>query len=116
MTATAVIATPVTETTVETLVIDLPDETADLFDQLSNVKYVRQEAEKKEKALKQQILAMLPEQSRTQKFVLRAKGVIRANVRIGHRPNASLKDLLAGFPEAYEAVVTESEFPVLDPA
>lgn len=113
---TATIATPVTATGEDTLVLDLPDEAADLFDRLSNVKYARQEAEKQEKALKAEILALLPERKRGVKFVLRATGVIRANVTLRSRKNVNQSDLLAGFPEAYEACVSETTFDVLDPA
>lgn len=105
--------TPVSKATE---VLDLDAALAPLFDELSNVKYVRQEAEKREKELKAQILASLPARTKGVKFVLRVGGVIRANVSLRSRTTIKNADLLAAFPEAYAACANETDYDVLDPA
>lgn len=116
MTATAVVTEKAVTVAKSTLMVDLPDELSPFFDRLSNAKYAKSEAEREIKECKEEILKHLPAPVKDVKYVLRVLGVIRASLRLGHRPNASVADLLAGFPEAYEACVKDTEFPVLDPA
>lgn len=100
----------------DTEVYDLPDDMAALFATLSEQRYIRMEAEKKEKAAKAAILAALPDRKKGVKFVLRVAGVIRANVSLRSRVTVNAKDLLAAFPEAYAATSKETEYDVIDPA
>lgn len=99
-----------------TTILDLPDSMAPLFDELANVSFVRQEADKREKEIKALIYANLPEQPKNVKFVLRVASVIRASVTKGSKTTIKADDLMAGWPEAYEACKRVSEYPILNKA
>lgn len=104
--------------TKDTEVYDLPAEFASKFDALSVARYNRMEAEKEEKALKAEILAALPPrpQGSKAKRVLRCAGAIRANIGVGSKENVKVSALRAAFPEAAEALVTESTYDIINPA
>lgn len=106
----------IASTSKDTALFDLPSDMASKFDELSTVRYTRMEAEKREKELKAEILDLLPERQKGVKYVLRVAGVIRASVTQRSKTNISAKDLLAGFPEAYEACKSETSFDVVNPA
>lgn len=106
----------IAQTTKDTALLDLPNEMAAKFDELSLVRYARMEAEKREKELKKEILDSLPEREKGVKFVLRVAGVIRANVSQRGKTTINARALLEAFPEAYEATKFETTFDVLNPA
>lgn len=116
MTATVISKAVLATSTPDTCVFDLPAEMGAKFDRLSNVRYARMELEKEEKALKKEIAAILPERVKGVKFVLRVAGVIRANIRLDSKTNVKAAALLEAFPEAYEALASESSYDVLTPA
>ena len=99
-----------------TAMFDLPADMAATFDALSEARYARMEAEKREKALKAEILAALPPREKGVKFVLRVAGVIRANVSTRSRTSVNASALLAEFPEAFQALATESTYDTVNPA
>jgi hypothetical protein len=103
-------------TTPDTAVFDLPSELTAKFDRLSEAKYARLELEKEEKRIKKEICALLPERVKGIKYVLRVGGVIRASVTLGHRTTVKGEDLLAAFPEAYEALAQTAYFDTVNPA
>jgi hypothetical protein len=114
---TAVISkTVLASTSTDTAVFDLPSDMASKFDALSEARYNRMEWEKKEKALKKEILAVLPERQKGVKFVLRVAGVIRASVRQDSKTTVKAAELLAAFPEAYEALANTAHYDVVSPA
>lgn len=116
MTAVILTKSVLASQTPDTEVYDLPDEMAAKFDLLSNTRYARMELEKKEKAIKAEILATLPARKKGVKFVLRVAGVVRANVSLRGRTNVSAKALAEAFPEAYNACASETTYDVVDPA
>lgn len=101
-----------------TEVYDFPAKFGTTFDALSNARYNRSEWEKKEKALKKELLALLPPRKSGIKFVLRCKNVIRASVRLDSKDKFDHGMLLEAFPEAYNAIVTEDgiSYDVVNPA
>lgn len=114
---TAVISKAVlSNTTKDTAVFDLPSDLAEKFNRLSEVKYLRLELEKEEKAIKAEILDLLPERVKGVKFVLRVGGVIRASVSKGSRTTVNPSNLLAAFPEAYNALAKTTYFDTVNPA
>ena len=105
-----------TATTSDTVIFDLGDDFVSTFDALSEARYMRMEWEKKEKALKAEILNSLPERVRGVKFVLRVAGAIRGNVTLRARTGTDSKALAAEWPEAYEATRTETLYDQINPA
>lgn len=103
-------------TTPKSATFDLPGTMSGKFDRLSQVRNARLELEAEEKAIKGEILDMLPERAKGIKFVLRVGGVIRANVSKGSRTNVKPTALLEAFPEAYEALATETFYDQVTPA
>lgn len=105
-------ATPTTE------VYDLPEEYAPMLDELSNVRYARSEAAKREKELKAELLALLPARKLGVKYVFRILGVVKGNVRMDSKDKFNLGLLLSAFPEAYAAVCTPdgTQYDVVNPA
>lgn len=105
-------ATPTTE------VYDLPEEFAPMLDELSNVRYARAEAQKREKELKAELLDLLPARKLGVKYVFRILGVVKGNVRMDSKDKVDLGLLLTAFPEAYAAIVTPdgTQYDVVNPA
>jgi hypothetical protein len=117
-TKTVVLTKSALDSDSETEVYDFPAKFAATFDALSNARYTRQEAEKKEKALKKELTALLPPRKKGVKFVLRCKGVIRAAVRLDVKGKADLAMLLSAFPEAYATCYDPegTQYDVVNPA
>lgn len=106
----APVAAP-TSKTIET--VDLPENMAELFDELSEVTLARQTAEAREKELKAAIMASVPaEQHKNVTFALRVKNAIRGKISVRTRTGIDQKLLLAAFPEAHAATAKETEYRV----
>ena len=100
-----------------TTVTELDPSFTALFDELSVVSLERANLEQREKDIKALILEQVGKpQDRKHTIAIRVAGAIRAKVGLRGRTNINAKDLQAGFPEAYEACKSETEFPVLSPA
>ena len=107
-------AAPVASTTAKTVeTVDLPDYLADVFDELSEVTLARQTAEAREKELKAEIMASIPEdQEQHVTLALRVKNAIRGKVSVRTRTGVDQKLLLSAFPEAHAATRTETQYRV----
>ena len=109
-TATPAHRAATTQTTPETREVTLPDQFGQKLAELADLKHARTEIEKKEKALKAEIMAAVPARTEgLKKTVLRIGGVIRASVSHSTRESNDRKALAEAFPEAYSATLTETE-------
>lgn len=97
-----------------TVEVDLPDNFAPILAELAELKHARTEIEKREKALKAEVLAALPQRQVGVKFVVRIGGMIRANVNRVVREVTDRKVLAEAFPEAYSATLRETEYDTLN--
>jgi hypothetical protein len=100
-------------TTVE---VDLGDAGKAILDKMAEHRQVRLTAQKEEDILKKQLKELLPKQKKHEKLLVRAAGVIRGTSSWRGRKNTDLDLLLQGWPEAYEACVTENVYTQFDPA
>lgn len=96
-----------------TVLLDLPDEVAAAFDALAEARAAKKEAEAREDAAKALILAALPNRIKGVTFIARVGGALRGKITRQSRVNVNAKDLLAAFPEAYEATAKTSEYDVI---
>jgi hypothetical protein len=105
----------------KTIEVDLGDKGKALLDKMAEHRQVRLAAEKEEKVLKEQLVPMIEEalgrkQKRTEKLIVRAAGVIRGTRAWRSRKQTDVDLLLEAFPEAFEAAVSDNEYPQFDPA
>lgn len=99
-----------TQTTPETREVILSARFGPMFAELAELKHARTEIEKKEKALKAEIINAIPARTKgLKKTVLRVGGVIRASVSHSTRSGTDRKILAEAFPEAYTATLTETD-------
>lgn len=102
--------------TVTDVEVNLPDEAFAVVNELAKARLIRIAAERQEKELKAKLFAMLPEQAKGTKLILKVAGAIRGTVSWRQRSGIDSDLLLQGFPEAYAACQTETEYQQLNPA
>ena len=97
--------------------VELPEEFGPLCDELADVKLTLAEAEARVKDITGQLKeAAGMNADRGETLVIRIAGRIRAKIGLQAKPVANLALLLESFPEAYGAVVGETEYQVVRPA
>lgn len=98
-----------TQVTENTVVVDADPSIAKAFNELAEARLAVKAAKAREDAAKATILAALPERKLGVTYVVRVVGSIRGKVTAQTRRSADLNSLLLAFPEAYEAVVSDSK-------
>ena len=113
-----VIVLTVTQTDAKTVMVEFPANYAEKFTRLSELRHQRSAIESEEKALKAELLDLLPATADRKgvKYVLKAADAIRASLSVRTRTNVSSSILKEMFPEAYEAASSEGMFDVINPA
>lgn len=96
--------------------VTLPDEAYAVVNELAKARLARIAAERQEKELKAKLFAMLPEHKKGTKLVLKVAGAIRGTVSWRQRSGIDADLLLQGFPEAYDACRSETDYQQLNPA
>ena len=97
--------------------VELPAGFGPLFDELADVKLTLAEAKARHDELTDIIKAEAGmNEDKKETLLVRVGGVLRAKIGLRGRTNISAKDLQAGFPEAFEACSSESEYQVVTPA
>jgi hypothetical protein len=95
---------------------DLGDEGAKILDAMAEQRQIRLAAQREEKAQKEKLDAILPKLKKNQRMTVRAAGIIRGTLSWRGRTNVDTDLLLAGWPEAYEAVTERKTYTQFDPA
>jgi hypothetical protein len=102
--------------TIKQVECDLGDEGAKILDQMAEHRQTRLAAQREEKVLKEKLDAILPKLKKNQRMTVRAAGIIRGTLSWRGRTNVDTDLLLAGWPEAYDAVTEKKQYTQFDPA
>jgi len=108
--------TPVKTAVIKQVECDLGDEGKAILDKMAEHRQVRLAAQREENALKEKLAELLPKLKKKERMTVRAAGVIRGTLSWRSRTNTDLDLLLAGWPEAYDAVTEKKTYTQFDPA
>jgi hypothetical protein len=103
-----------TEKPVKDVEVDLPDVAGKLLAEIAEARLAKSAADRKEKAAKAQLTQLLPKHKKRTRLVLKIAGEIRGKVSWRSRTGLDPDLLMQGWPEAYEACKTTSEYQVIN--